>query len=163
MKTSTSPTRNINLDRVADDLWQLVNVPSPTGKERAFLDVYAERLARAGAEVRLQGSPRSVVGRLKGNRPGRTFQLAGHADHIDVPHPAPTRTAEAISGRGAADMKAGLAGILEVVRVLKQGGCEFPGEILVTVYGGHEAPVGDSSALRNLIACGIVGDAALVA
>jgi acetylornithine deacetylase/succinyl-diaminopimelate desuccinylase-like protein len=161
MKKHAPLSADVRLDRVADDLWRLVNIPSPTGTERAILTTYARLLADAGAKVSLHGS--AVVGRLKGNRPGGTFQLAGHADHIDVPHPAPTRTARIVSGRGAADMKAGLAGILEVVRVLKLSGCDFPGQILVTVYGLHEAPAGDSSALRALIERGITGDAALVA
>jgi acetylornithine deacetylase/succinyl-diaminopimelate desuccinylase-like protein len=37
-----------------------------------------------------------------------------------------------VIGRGSADMKCGLAGILEIVRILKSTGCEFPGQILVT-------------------------------
>jgi acetylornithine deacetylase/succinyl-diaminopimelate desuccinylase-like protein len=55
-----------------------------------------------------------------------------------------------------------LSGILEVVRLLAEAGCQFPGEILVTAYGLHEAPQGDSKALFNLIKRGVVGDAAIV-
>ncbi len=159
----TDIIKRIDGRRMANDLWRLVNIPSPTGQEQAVLKAYAAMLSAAGASVSLNSAPASVVGRLKGNRPGPVFQLAGHADHIAVPHASPTRTAATIGGRGAADMKAGLAGILEIIRVLKQGGCDFPGEVLVTVYGMHEAPLGNSSTLRGLIQRGIVGDAALVA
>ena len=94
----------ISIERMADDLWRLVNVWSPTGNEREAAFLFAEMLADAGAEVeideRLCNSP-NVIGRLKGNRPGKTFQLAGHIDHIDVPHapPARTRHGDLCSGR----------------------------------------------------------------
>ena len=155
----------ISLDRVADDLWRLVNIPSPTGHERSAVLAYADMLQAAGAAVELDetnpDSP-SVIGRLRGTRPGKTFQLVGHIDHIDVPHAKPERSENVISGRGSADMKNGLAGILEIIRVLEGSDAGFPGEILVTVYGMHEAPTGDSSSLNNLIERGIAGDAALV-
>jgi acetylornithine deacetylase/succinyl-diaminopimelate desuccinylase-like protein len=67
-----------------------------------------------------------------------------------------------VIGRGSADMKCGLAGILEIVRILKSTGCEFPGQILVTAYGLHEAPLGDSRGLLNLIEGKVLGEAAIV-
>jgi succinyl-diaminopimelate desuccinylase len=156
----------IRLERIADDLWHLVNIPSPTRKERDAALAFAAMLERAGASVQvdetLPSSP-AVIGRLAGNRPGKTFQLAGHIDHIDVPHAPPSRDGGIIRGRGSADMKSGLAGILETVRVLAEAGCDFPGEILVTAYGLHEAPLGDGGSLISLIDKGIVGNAALVA
>ncbi len=156
----------ISSDRLADDLWTLVNIPSPTGQERQASLAFAEMLGKAGARVQIdERNPSSptVIGRLKGTRPGAVFQLAGHIDHIDVPHRPPERTAGIISGRGSADMKNGLAAILEIVRVIHESGCNFPGEILVTVYGLHEAPIGDSASLLRLIEEGTVGQAALVA
>lgn len=159
-------TDRIDLHRIAEDLWQLVTIPSPTGHERAAALAFAPMLSRTGAQVEVDESiydSPSVIGRLKGTRPGKIFQLAGHLDHIDVPHAAPTRTENIISGRGSADMKNGLAAILEVVRVISENGCDFPGEILVTAYGLHEAPKGNSAGLFNLIERGIKGDAALVA
>lgn len=157
---------NIKLKRIADDLWRLVCVPSPTGGERQAALTYANMLVAAGAQVELDEtiyeSP-TVIGRLAGKRPGRTFQLAGHIDHIDVPHAPPERQGNIICGRGAADMKNGLAGILEVIRVLNESGRDFSGQVLVTVYGLHEAPKGTSAPIINLIRRGITGDAAMVA
>jgi acetylornithine deacetylase/succinyl-diaminopimelate desuccinylase-like protein len=155
----------VSVDRLGEDLWSLVNIPSPTGREREAAFVYAEMLAEAGAEVeideRIPESP-NVIGRLQGTRAGKVFQLAGHIDHIDVPHEPPQRTETEIIARGAADMKGGLAGILEVVRVLEETGRDFPGELLITVYGLHEAPVGDGLGLRYMAEDGTVGDAAVV-
>ena len=151
--------------RIADDLWRLVSTPSPTTQERRIAFLFADMLGDAGAEVTVDEtipcSP-SVIGRLSGSAPGATFQLAGHMDHIDVPHSPPARDKTRISGRGAIDMKAGLASMLEVVRILCETGCDFPGQVLVTTYGLHETPLGDGAALNNLIDNGMVGDAALV-
>jgi acetylornithine deacetylase/succinyl-diaminopimelate desuccinylase-like protein len=155
----------INTERLAKRVWELVRIPSPTCKEKQAALAFRKMLSRAGAKTWLDetipDSP-SVIGRLKGRRPGRTIQLAGHLDHIDIPHPAPKQDKKIISGRGAADMKNGLGGILEVVSVLKESGCNFPGEILVTAYGLHEAPTGNSAGLLHLIGKGVKGDAAIV-
>jgi len=157
--------RQINVTRMAENLWHLVKIPSPTCHERRAALVFAEMLSSAGAQVEVDDtiydSP-NVIGRLRGNRPGKVFQLAGHIDHINVPHPEPAFENNTISGRGSADMKNGLAGILEIIRVLNENDVSFPGEILVTVYGLHEAPDGNQQGLLSLIERGIKGDAALV-
>ncbi|MBN2552132.1 MAG: M20 family metallopeptidase [Spirochaetales bacterium] len=168
-KESGSPSGELGAlvqpKRLAEDLWRLVCIPSPTGQERDVAMSFAEMLGAAGAEVEvdetLQESP-NVIGRLQGSSAGPVLQLAGHLDHIPVDHAEPQRTERIISGRGSADMKCGLAGILEIVRVLKESGCPFPGQILVTAYGLHEAPFGDSRGLLNLIERGIHGEAAIV-
>ena len=155
----------ISPDRIAADLWRLVNIPSPTCHEHAVLAAYADLLRAAGAEVEvIDRAPAAplIVGRLKGGSPGPTLQFAGHADHINVPHAAPARDGDTISGRGSADMKNGLAAILEIVRVLAGCRAAFRGTVLVTAYGLHEAPDGDSAAILDLIRRRIVGDAAIV-
>jgi acetylornithine deacetylase/succinyl-diaminopimelate desuccinylase-like protein len=159
------PLDRIQGDRIIEDLWRLVSIPSPTGRERQVAFAFADLLARAGAVVEVDESnpdSPSVIGRVQGNRPGKTLQLAGHLDHIDIPHAPPVRTATTIAARGVGDMKNGLAGILEIVRVLVETGCDFPGSVLVTAFGLHEAPIGDSSTLIGLIQRGIKGDAAIV-
>ena len=155
----------ISPERLRDQLWQLVQVPSPTGQERQAALLFAKLLKKAGASVTidetLPNSP-NIIGRLKGNKPGPVIQLAGHIDHINIPHPAPKLEQDRISGRGSADMKNGLAGILEIIQILHETGCSFPGEILVTAYGLHEAPDGDSKGLLNLLEKGVKGDCAIV-
>jgi len=155
----------VSADRLSDDLWDLVRILSPTGRERKAALRYAEMLADAGAEVEVDASiaeSPSVIGRVRGKGTGNTLQLAGHIDHIDVAHPEPERTSQSISGRGAADMKSGLAAMLEVVRVFAKSRGSFAGNILVTAYGRHEAPLGHSEGIRGLIEKGIHGDAAVV-
>lgn len=156
----------IDINRIADDLWHLVNIASPTTQERAAALEFAGMLGEAGAdEVEIDASIHDspcVIARLRGNRPGRTLQLCGHIDTIDIPHAKPQRTPRIIGGRGSADMKCGLASILEIVRILKQADAGFPGEILVTVYGLHEEPGGGTRGIMGPIGRGITGDAAIV-
>ena len=166
MKDEKEVLKTIDADRLAGNIWRLVSIPSPTGREKQAALAFAGMLAEAGAEVELDESiseSPNVIGRLRGSGSGKTVQLAGHIDHIHDPHPAPQRKDNIISGRGSADMKGGLAGILEIVRVLKETGCDFPGQLLVTVFGLHEMPWGSRQGLKNLINSGIKGDAAIVA
>lgn len=155
----------INKEQLADYLWTLINIKSPTLHEREAALAYGNILSDLGAEVEIDetihDSP-NIIGHLKGKQPGKKIQLAGHIDHIPLPHTEPTRSDDIISGRGAVDMKSGLAVILEIVRVLRSIECNFKGEILVTVYGLHEAPLGDSRGLLNLIEKRIIGDSAIV-
>jgi acetylornithine deacetylase/succinyl-diaminopimelate desuccinylase-like protein len=163
--TSADLLSSIRIGRVAEDIWTLVNIPSPTGREQAAARAYADMLRASGAEVEPEApDPQRpfVLARLKGNRPGRRILLAGHLDHIALPHAAPARDTCAITGRGSADMKSGLAAIVEILRLLNAAGRDFPGEILVAAYGMHEAPIGDSSTLAHLIRRGIPADAAIV-
>jgi acetylornithine deacetylase len=150
---------NIRSNRIAEDLWTLVNIASPTGDEGKVLAAYAELLQAAGAEVQLGEG--AVIGQLQGEG-NKTLQLAGHADHIDMPHAVPNRSGDIISGRGAADMKGGISAILEIVRILAESKSKPQGNLLITVYGGHEAPEGDSEPLNRLIHRGITGSAAIV-
>ena len=155
----------VKTERIAADLWRLLGIPSPTGHEREAALAYADMLKEAGAEVvvdeSLYDSP-CVIGRLRGERPGRVLQLAGHLDHIDVTHAPPRREAGVVHGRGSLDMKGGLACILELVRILSDNGCAFPGELLVTAYGLHEEPEGNTRGVTAPIRSGAIGDAAIV-
>lgn len=157
----------MNMDRIADDLLSLLEIPSPTGNERAVALKFKELLMATGDKIEVSvegGYPKSpsVIGILSGSRPGKTLQLSGHLDHIDVPHDAPKRDGNIISGRGSCDMKCGLAGILELVRILQENDSDFPGRVLITVYGLHEEPGGNTQGVANLIKKNIKGDAAII-
>ncbi|MFB3902454.1 MAG: hypothetical protein ACE15E_03310 [Acidobacteriota bacterium] len=81
--------QKLNSYRLADNLWELVNIPSPTCNERDAAFAFARLLRQAGATVEIDESlPQSpsVIGRLRGSSPGPVLQLAGHLDHIDIPH-----------------------------------------------------------------------------
>jgi acetylornithine deacetylase/succinyl-diaminopimelate desuccinylase-like protein len=152
--------------RLTDIALSLVEIPSYPGDEERIASKYGEMLREAGARVELDravaGSP-SVVGRAGRGR--RRLQLAGHLDTVPIPHDAPEIVDGVLYGRGACDMKAGLAAITETARVLAPALDDLDAELLVTAYGLHEgagaAPM--HTPLRGLLARGCHGDAAIVA
>ncbi|MHB8294614.1 MAG: M20 family metallopeptidase [Acidimicrobiales bacterium] len=153
--------------RLLAETLRLVTVASPTGGEEQFARCYAESLEQLGLLVALDwewaGSP-SVVAWWRGVGGGPTLQLDGHTDTIGIPHRAPEldTVGKLVRGRGAADMKGGLAGVLEAIRALRDSGIVLRGDVLVTAHGMHEAPSGDQRTLRSLLRKGVAGDAAVI-
>lgn len=156
----------VSAERICSLALELAAVPSPTGQSREVAHLFARRLAETGAQVEVSyefpDSP-SVIGRLPGTGGGKTLQLAGHLDTIPVPHDPPYVREGIIYGRGTADMKGALAALVETVRVIHEAGVGSAGDLLLTAYGLHEAPVGRGEGLSALIARGVKGDAAIVA
>jgi acetylornithine deacetylase/succinyl-diaminopimelate desuccinylase-like protein len=159
---------HISAERLLQSTYRFVDTPSPTGSEATCARVYADHLREIGLEVELDEefphSP-SVVARLHGRRSRPVLQFDGHTDAIPTPHAAPSLDLAAgiVRGRGAADMKGGLAAIAEALRAIRAAGVELDGSVLVTAHGLHEAPLGDQRTLRSLIRKGVIGDAAIVA
>ncbi len=154
--------------RLLNETYRFISVPSPTGGEAAFAALFRDTLSELGLEsfldVEFADSP-SVIGRLRGTGGGPTLQLDGHTDTVPVPHEPPSVDFERdlVRGRGAADMKGGLAAICEAIRALGVAGVRPRGDVLVTAHGLHEAPLGDQRTLRSLLARKVVGEAAIIA
>jgi len=169
-------------------LARLVQVPSVTGDEGAVQDAVAELLAEAGVPVeRLDPDPAAarrdpdwpgeemprdrlpiVLGRL-GKAGGRRVVLVGHVDVVPVgdrstwTHDpwAAERDGDRLYGRGAVDMKGGVAAILGAVRAVASAGLEarLGGEILVaSVPSEEDGGQGMLAAIR----AGVTGDQAVI-
>ena len=169
-------------------LARLVSVPSVTGDEGAVQDVVATLLAEAGARVeRLEPDPTGaradpdwpgeemprerlpiVFGRL-GKPGGRRLLLVGHVDVVPIGDRgswtrdpwAAEREGDRLYGRGAVDMKGGVASILAAVRAITVAGLEarLGGEILVaSVPSEEDGGQGMLAAIR----AGATGDAAVI-
>jgi acetylornithine deacetylase/succinyl-diaminopimelate desuccinylase-like protein len=159
----------IDPSRLLQVMMSLLEIPSPSGAERAVSERYAATLRDAGMLVELDEefaeSP-NVIARMSQLRPeARTLQLDGHTDTVSQPHPPPSFRDGLISGRGAADMKGGLAAIAEVARVLNSSGTRLGGNLLVTAHGQHEDPVPPNelhAPMFSLFNRGVVGDAAII-
>jgi acetylornithine deacetylase len=178
----------IDRDALLEDLAALIRIPSITGAEEAVAADVAGRLRAAGMAVEelapdpvaIRADPawpgeeteRSalpvVIGRL--GRPGRRrVVLSGHIDVVPPGDPA-TWTADpwgaeirdgALYGRGACDMKGGVASILGAVRALVASGAaeRFDGELIVAFVPGEEdGGQGTLAAIR----AGATGDLAII-
>jgi len=157
---------HISARRLLRTTYEFLCIPSVTGQERAFSLHFAACLRELGLQVEVDEefpeSP-SVIGRW-GSGPGPVLQFDGHTDTITTPHAEPSLDVDAgiVRGRGAADMKGGMAAVVEALQALIASGAAVDGSVLVTAHGLHEAPMGDQRTLHSLIRKGIHGDAAVV-
>lgn len=150
-------------DEVRDLLADLVRLnsvnpglmPGAPG-EAAIAEYVGDFLRRAGLEVArheaVPGRP-SVVGMLSGRRPGPTLMLHAHLDTVGVagmPEPfTPRVEGGKLFGRGACDMKSGLAANLLAARSLAAAGWDR-GTLLVAALADEEdASLGTTDLLRR--------------
>lgn len=157
----------VSPERLRDLTLELVRIPSPTGDAVAVTAYYVQQVADLGltAEVLkdFPQSPSTVVRYEGAASKGRTLTLDGHLDTIHAPHVAPYIEGNRIYGRGAGDMKSGIAVMLEVLRLLVENQVPLAGSLILATHSLHEAPVGHMEGLKALIARGdVFVDAALV-
>jgi acetylornithine deacetylase len=170
------------------DLAALVRIPSITGAEDDIAGGLADRLEAAGLTVEVfhpdPGDIRAdpawpgeevarstlpvVLGRV-GRAGGRRIVLSGHTDVVPIGDPA-TWSADPFGGeiregelygRGANDMKGGVAAILGALRALKETGLarRLGGELVVALVPSEEdGGQGTLAAIR----AGASGDLAII-
>jgi len=119
-------------------------VPGGAG-EQQIAEAIAVELRSAGLDVELQpvapGRP-NVVGVLDGRRPGPTLILCGHLDTVgtagmEAPFDPVVRDGR-LYGRGAEDMKGGVAAIVGAARQIAAGGGLEAGRIVVAGVADEE-------------------------
>jgi acetylornithine deacetylase/succinyl-diaminopimelate desuccinylase-like protein len=140
----------------------LVDIPSPTGREGGCAEYLGDYLRQSGLETWLQPiTPEraNVVGALHGRGGGPTLMLNGHLDttqYGDDLHdsallgtPRPNDRPESfevgpgIYGLGAVNMKGGVAACALALVALKRTGARLRGNVLVSGVSGEseKAPV----------------------
>ena len=142
--------RHIHADEVEEVLRALVQAPSvnPPGDTTAAVGEVARRLEAAGIPYRVlakEPGVENLVGHLEGQRPGAVLVFNGH---LDVVPPGANWTVDPFAavvghgkvyGRGACDMKGGLAAMLLALLALKRAGAPFAGEILFEAVADEES------------------------
>lgn len=137
----------------------LIAIPSetPPGDTRAVADEAARILgAIDGVAVsrHVKREPvHNLVGVLKGARPGRRIVLSGHLDTYPAgdrsrwtsPPYAPSVREGRLYGRGAADMKGGIAAAVAVLAALSARR-DWAGEVVLALAGDEESMGKDGSA-----------------
>ena len=125
--------------------------PNPPGDTRAVAEVAAACIREAvpSAEVTLHASAEAivnVVARIRGTGAGRRVVLNGHLDTYPVGEtdawsvdPAGATADGRLYGRGAADMKGGIAASIVALAGLAGVAGAWPGEVVLTLAGDEES------------------------
>ena len=123
-------------------------VPGAAG-EGAIAGAIAAELRRIGMDVELQhaapGRP-NVVGILEGRARGRSMMFCGHIDTVgvdgmDAPFD-PVERGGRLYGRGAQDMKGGIAAMIDAARVMAESGFAAGRLVIAAVVDEEYASVG---------------------
>lgn len=174
-------------DELAGLVAELVRRPSTLGDEAAAQALVEERLSAAGFEVErvepdaeaaladpYAGYPylpyegrSSVAGRLRGSGGGRSIHLSGHVDVVPVERPDLWRhdpwageVADGrIWGRGAGDMKGGLAAYLVAAAAVAEVCDERRGDVLFSSVIEEEC---GGNGMWSVLRAGYDADAVLI-
>ena len=138
------PAVTLLRDLVAIDSVNPALVPGARG-EAEIARRLADEMTAIGLDVNVTevapGRP-NVVGVLRGRGPGRTLMVCGHVDTVGVtgmtrPFAAEIRDGR-VYGRGAQDMKGGVAAMVSAARVLSEGGGLDRGSLVVAAVVDEE-------------------------
>lgn len=148
--TVTAALQAINDDELIQLTRDLIRIDSvnPPGNEQAVAEMLASRARDWGLEAEIRtvaaGRPNVLV-RIPGAGQAPTLLYLGHLDTVppgEVPWVYPPLSAELaegrIWGRGAADMKSGLAAMLVAMAALKRANVSLPGDLVLVAVVGEE-------------------------
>ena len=170
---ATLATLDRALDRLCGDhlvrlLQELVRIDTtyPPGSEQRLATFIADRLEATGVTASVHGfgaGRANLVGRLPGRGQRRALGLIGHLDTAPVghepwhyrPHAAVVADGR-LYGRGAADMKGGLAAMMVAVEALGQAHVELAGDVVLAFTSGETR---DCVGAKQLVADGHLDDA----
>ncbi|HUG13944.1 MAG TPA: M20/M25/M40 family metallo-hydrolase [Thermomicrobiales bacterium] len=141
---------------LAERTLALVEVPSVTLDEAAVCALYETQMRELGLDVDVREvSPgrNNLYARVKGSGGGPALMLNGHLDTIPIGAAwPPRREGDRIYGRGATDMKSGMAAILGAAKALREARVTLRGDLWLTAIVGHEEPEAQKDGPLALIA-----------
>ncbi|WP_227761847.1 M20 family metallopeptidase [Zhaonella formicivorans] len=151
---------------------ELVRIPSYYGvpgvetKVARFIADFLQREGITAATEEIFEERSNVYAALPGKAGGRSLLFCGHIDTVP-PHNMEIEPFEAylaegkIYGRGAADMKGGVAAMLVAMAALKRAGVQLSGDVRFAGVVGEESP-NTSEGARALVEKGIKTDMAII-
>lgn len=136
-------------EALAKFLQELVRIPSPSTHEGALAARVAEEMRRVGFADVWTSRIGSVIGRIGPGR-GPKLLLDGHMDTVDIgdpsrwSHPPYDGVIEdgVLYGRGACDMKGGLAAMIYSAKALLDSGVKLDGDLYVAAVVQEEPSEG---------------------
>jgi succinyl-diaminopimelate desuccinylase len=134
----TELSRSLNATLLA-----LTRIPSPIGEEKALCDYVQERLSRAVGAAAITRFRDSLIVRAHEKPGAQRIALVGHLDVVRTQHDGPPRIeGDLLYGAGAADMKSGLAIMVELCERLKPG--SLPVDLTLVFYEREEGPFAEN-------------------
>jgi succinyl-diaminopimelate desuccinylase len=146
----------------------LVDIPSPTGAERACAVYLHDYMQEAGVDARLQEvepGRANVVAAVRGQSNGRALMLNGHLDTTFYgeeaedyavhgtfrpnDYPRSFELDGAIYGLGSFNMKGGTGAAFLAVRALKRAGVRLAGSVLASGVVGESEKAPVRGTMRN--------------
>ncbi|MGH7873794.1 MAG: M20/M25/M40 family metallo-hydrolase [Candidatus Binatia bacterium] len=188
----TELIKHINREELADLTKELVDIPSPTGSEKAIGEFILAWFARHGIKtVRQEIGPERVnaVGIIEGRSNGVSLTINGHMDtsytgteedrmfcralEPDSDLKGAVRDGK-VFGLGASNMKSGLAAFMVAGKAIKESGLALKGDLMLAAVAGEisrtpigpyqsEAYRGEGTGTIHLLTHGIQSDYAIVA
>ena len=182
----------IDRDELAQLGCDLVNIPSPTGEERAIaefiLDWYQRNGIKPVSRETEAGRP-NAVGIVKGQGNGLSLMFNGHMDTSFTGTDADFRMSSdlepesdlkativdgKVRGLGISNMKGGLAAFMMAGKALKNSGIPLKGDVILAAVVGEisRTPIdefqgreyrGEGAGTRHILTHGIQSDYAVVA
>ncbi len=179
--------RHLTPEALRDTLVALVDIASPTGRERPLAEYLVHRLGRAGFLTRLQPmAPEraNAVAVRPGRGDGANLVFTGHMD-TSYDGDEDYLTGEGykpkgvvrdgwIWGLGANNMKSGLAAIVVALEAIAREGLELAGDLVFGAVAGETEKTavdeftgpafdGFGAGTRHLVTHGVTGDCAILA
>jgi len=191
-KTVADVLKYIDRDELAQLTKDLVDIPSPTGSERAIGEFILDWFSRHGIKsVRQEISPERInaVGIIEGNANGVSLTINGHMDtsytgteedrmfcralEPDSDLKGTVRDGK-VFGLGASNMKSGLAAFMVAGKAIRQSGATLKGDLILAAVAGEisrtpigpyqsESYRGEGTGTIHLLTHGMQTDYAIVA
>lgn len=141
----------IDPDEVVDLARELIKIPSenPFGDLEEIINFVVDYLKANGVECEIRSNKKNwpvILAELEGNKPGRTLILNGHLDVVpagdnsrwEIAPFAGQIKSGYLYGRGASDMKAGVAGIISAF-VAASKLDDLPGKLILMLVSDEES------------------------
>ena len=124
---------------LCDTLLALTRIPSPIGEEAELCDHVEDRLSKSLGADTITRFHHSLIVHAAPRRDAPRIALVGHLDTVHTQHDGPARIeGNRLYGAGAADMKSGLAIMIELVERMDLE--TLPCDLTLIFYEREEGP-----------------------